>query len=196
MVEGRKDSGAVEQVFDSARLIMEENAPRSNVITESLIMKPGALATLSLVGAVFFFLAGPTTVQGSFPKELSSGELISTVAKSRGTVTVLNFWASWCSSCKKEIPALSTLRERYTPDELTLIGVSLDQNLKALSRFLQEQQFGYTIYRGGPDVNSAFQITGIPKTLIYGPQGKLEFEQFGYVPLKTLRKVVDRLLNE
>jgi len=159
-------------------------------------MKRGAFAALPLLVAVFFVLSGPATVQGSFPKELSSGELISAVAKSRGTVTVLNFWASWCSSCKKEIPALSILRERYTADELTLIGVSLDQNLKALSRFLQEHEFDYKVYRGGPDVNAAFQITGIPKTLIYGPQGKLEFEQFGYVPLQTLRKVVNRLLNE
>lgn len=88
------------------------------------------------------------------------------------------------------------MRDRYSPEELTLIGVSLDQNLKALSRFLQTHQLSYQVYRAGPDVNAAFGITGIPKTLIYGPQGKLEFDQFGYVPLNTLRKVVDRLLDE
>ena len=133
---------------------------------------------------------------GSFPNEISSQELISAVAQSRGRVTVVNFWASWCSSCKKEIPELSGLRDRYSPQELTLIGVSLDRNLKVLSRFLQKYQLSYAVYRAGPDVNAAFGITGIPKTLIYGPEGKLEFDQFGYVPLNTLRKVVDRLLDE
>ncbi len=153
-----------------------------------------AAAPLLLVTVFLLAVANPAA--GSFPNEISSQELISAVAKSRGRVTVVNFWASWCSSCKKEIPELSSMRDRYSPEELTLIGVSLDQNLKALSRFLQTHQLSYQVYRAGPDVNAAFGITGIPKTLIYGPQGKLEFDQFGYVPLNTLRKVVDRLLDE
>ena len=153
-----------------------------------------AAAPLLLTTAFLLAVANPAA--GSFPIEVSSQELISAVAQSRGRVTVVNFWASWCSSCKKEIPELSSLRDRYSPEELTLIAVSLDQNLKALSRFLQTHHLSYQVYRAGPDVNAAFGITGIPKTLIYGPKGKLEFDQFGYVPLNTLRKVVDRLLDE
>lgn len=151
---------------------------------------------ITAVSILLVMAAGATPATGAFPSELSSQDLISAVAQSRGKVTVLNFWASWCSSCKREIPELSTLRDRYTQDELTLIGVSVDQNLNALSRFLQKVQFGYQVYRAGPDVNAAFQISGIPKTLIYGPQGKLEFERFGYIDLETLREVVDRLLSE
>lgn len=64
-------------------------------------------------------------------------ELMEFVLDSQGTVTVVNFWATWCGPCIRELPGLAELRRDIPREDMTLVGVSLDFDPAQLERFLQ-----------------------------------------------------------
>lgn len=118
------------------------------------------------------------------------------VAQSRGKVILLHFWATWCPACLREMSVLSELREDYPRESLILLGVSMDDSQGALSRVLKEQEPGYPVYLAGRGVASSFQVSGVPKTVIYNQRGRKVHSTHGFVPAKELRGIVDRFLDD
>src|SRR5262249_54782852 len=71
-------------------------------------------------------VAGPTLDGGHFD-----------VARHRGQVVLVDFWATWCPPCVAELPSLRALHQKYRADGLQVISVSLDTDRAALARFLK-----------------------------------------------------------
>jgi thiol-disulfide isomerase/thioredoxin len=61
----------------------------------------------------------------------------------RGRLVLLDFWASWCAPCRKDLPKLKELQEQYAEKGLVIIGISLDKNRDALTRYLDSKQVGW-----------------------------------------------------
>lgn len=141
------------------------------------------LITLLLV--LFFFGLG---FSQSLPRQITTQDLIAAIAKHRGKAVLVNFWASWCPACRKELPELISLRKAFSGEELVVIGISLDQNPNALQRFMKKMPFNYPVFRGGGDLVNDFKLVGIPKTLIFDRQGQMVFSRFGYQSEKVLKK--------
>ncbi|MBT6144069.1 MAG: TlpA family protein disulfide reductase [Gemmatimonadetes bacterium] len=82
----------------------------------------------------------------------------------KGDVLILNFWATWCTPCLKEIPELKKID---AASDVQIVGIALDQDgRKAVSRFVERHGMEYTILLGNDDVFQRFQGFGIPYTLI------------------------------
>ncbi|HEY8669912.1 MAG TPA: TlpA disulfide reductase family protein, partial [Terriglobales bacterium] len=91
----------------------------------------------------------------------------------RGKVVLLNFWATWCPPCRKEMPDLETLYQRFAPQGLVILGIS-DEEAGKVKPFIEQQKISYPVLLDpGRKVNEQFQIDGIPKTFIYDREGKI-----------------------
>jgi peroxiredoxin len=81
-----------------------------------------------------------------------------------GSVVVLNFWATWCSPCLKEIPAL---RQVAASSDAKVVGIALDEDgLKAVKPFVDRYGINYTVLLGDQDLFRQFNGFGIPYTLV------------------------------
>ncbi|MCF8030525.1 MAG: TlpA family protein disulfide reductase [Desulfohalobiaceae bacterium] len=117
------------------------------------------------------------------------------IAHARGKLVLINFWATWCSSCRKEIEVLSRLCGEYPEKSVILLGVSMDDSAGSLSRFLSKQEINYPVYMAGRGVASSFSVSGVPKTVIYNREGRKVYSKHGFLPARELRRILDRILQ-
>ena len=108
----------------------------------------------------------------------------------RGKVVLLNFWATWCPPCRKEMPDLETLNQRFGPKGLVILGIS-DEDAATVSAFIAQHQVTYPILLDpGRKVNDQFQIEGIPKTFIYNRDGKIVSQS---IDMRTQKQFLEML---
>lgn len=110
-----------------------------------------------------------------------AGDSVS-LASQRGTVVLLNVWATWCHPCRAEIPELRAIRERYKPRGFELIGVSVDAQGADddIRQFMKEFGMVYPIWRD-PDerVSTQFLVVGVPATFLIDRNGILRWRKTG-----------------
>jgi len=116
----------------------------------------------------------------------------------RGSVVVINFWASWCESCKPEAKDLQAAYQLYkSRGDVLFLGVDyVDTEPEALA-YLEE--FGIT-YPNGPDlrteISQAFRIRGVPETFIIDQEGIITHLQIGpFRSLEDILATIDPLLD-
>jgi peroxiredoxin len=96
-----------------------------------------------------------------------------TLKELRGKVVVVNFWATWCPPCRKEMPDLEALYKQFKEQGLVILAIS-DEDESKVKPFIAEQKVTYPILLDpGRKVNELFEIEGIPKTFVYDRSGKL-----------------------
>jgi cytochrome c biogenesis protein CcmG/thiol:disulfide interchange protein DsbE len=115
----------------------------------------------------------------------------------KGKVMVLNFWATWCTPCRAEIPAFVKLREQYHDRGFEIIGVSLDEDAtEAVARFAKNLKINYPIAMGNPEIVQAYgPIESIPMTFIIDRQGRLYGFIRGMVAHDQFEKIITPLLE-
>ena len=92
----------------------------------------------------------------------------------RGKVVLLDFWATWCTGCKKEIPWFSEFQKTYGPKGFAVVGVSMDQEgWKALRPFLAEHQIPYRMLLGDEATSKRYGIESLPDTFLIDRKGKI-----------------------
>jgi peroxiredoxin len=91
----------------------------------------------------------------------------------RGKVVLVNFWATWCPPCRKEMPDLEGLYEKFKAQGFLVLAIS-DEDAGTVNKFLAERNITYPVLLDpGRKVNEEFQIEGIPKSFVYDREGKL-----------------------
>lgn len=91
----------------------------------------------------------------------------------RGKVVLVNFWATWCQPCRREMPDLDTLYKRFKDQGFVILGIS-DEASPKVNQLLAELKVSYPILLDpGRKVNELFRIDGIPKNFVYDRDGKL-----------------------
>jgi peroxiredoxin len=113
-----------------------------------------------------------------------------TLKEQHGKVVVLNFWATWCPPCRKEMPDLETLYQQFKDQGLLILAIS-DEDAGKVKPFIAQQKVTYPILLD-PDrkVNDLFQIEGIPKTFVYDRNGKLVAQS---IDMRTRRQFLEML---
>ena len=95
------------------------------------------------------------------------------MAEHRGTVIVLNFWASWCLECRSEMPVLERLQREFSSRGLAIIGVNARENKEAVRRYAKELglTFPLVLDREGK-INALYGVIGLPTTFVVGRDGR------------------------
>jgi peroxiredoxin len=115
-----------------------------------------------------------SVVVGSQAPGFSLMSLDGTTVKStafKGTVVVLNFWATWCQPCMSEIPEL---KQVAASSQAKVIGIALDQEgVKTIKPFVASNNINYTVLVGDEEVFQRFNGVGIPYTLVLDPSQRI-----------------------
>ena len=91
----------------------------------------------------------------------------------RGKVVLVNFWATWCPPCRKEMPDLEALHERFESKGFVILAIS-DEEQDKVKPFIADYKITYPVLLDpGRKVNDLFQVDGIPKSFVYDRNGKL-----------------------
>ena len=97
-----------------------------------------------------------------------------------GQVVVLNFWASWCPPCRRELPRLGRLQQQLSGTATRVIAVSIDDDADNARRFCRAQGIGFTVAHDGPDgLARALDLKHIPCTLIMDRAGNVAYTTSG-----------------
>lgn len=98
-----------------------------------------------------------------------------TLSQNQGHVTLMQFWASWCPFCRKDLPRVKELFAKYQDKGLRLVTVSIDQDLDALKKFVQEEQLAYPVIpaatnKGLPEL---YESQGVPGYYLIDAKGTI-----------------------
>jgi thiol-disulfide isomerase/thioredoxin len=122
-----------------------------------------------------------------------------------GKVVVVNFWATWCHPCEKEIPDLSRAYDKYKAQGVVFLGVMADQpspDAQALLNFQSDHEMTYPVVRVNPELLQSFDYPeNLPTTFVFdrsGPRVDVDHNQrffhLGAITEKRLSSVLDSLV--
>ena len=122
------------------------------------------------------------------------------LAQWRGRVLVLNFWATWCPPCLKEIPAFIELQRRYGARGLQFVGIALDQ-VEAVRPFIADHRLNYPVLVGDQDVARLMMglgndIGGLPYTVVIGRDGTVLTRHQGEWAAEAAAAVFEDVLGQ
>ncbi len=101
----------------------------------------------------------------------------------RGSVVVLNLWATWCPPCLAEMPVLNTLARDFEARGVVVLGVAGDDDPEAVRRFVAEQKVDFDVLLDpGGAVGTQYGITGYPETFLVDREGRVREKYIGPLP--------------
>jgi len=125
-----------------------------------------------------------------------SGEEI-TFDDLKGKVVFLNFWATWCAPCRREIPDFISFQEKYGGDDFTIIGVSLDEEgFEVVKPYAEEMGINYPLvvdeYGLGDELGGIFAV---PTTYFVNEKGDIVGRKIGYFPEEEMKEQIKNMLD-
>ncbi len=119
-----------------------------------------------------------------------------TIQAHHGHILIVNFFATWCEPCRKELPDIISLSKEYASKGVDVIGISLDKNgTRVLRSFLERLKFPYPIYLGNQALMDTLKIQAIPMTYFYDRKGTRVKTLLGIVGRKRLSSLIKALLK-
>lgn len=116
-----------------------------------------------------------------------------------GNVVMLNFWASWCGPCRKEMPLLNELHKKYEALGFVILGVNVEQELKLAKSFLADTPVDFPIlFDSSNKVSKAYDVIAMPTTIMIDRNGQVRYLHKGYKAgdEKKYKKMVKKLIRE
>lgn len=99
----------------------------------------------------------------------------------RGKVVYLDFWASWCTPCRRSFPWLNGLAHEYARRDLVVIGVNVDQAHPLAEKFLQDTPAEFPIiFDPQGDIASSFRVIGMPSAVLIDRSGHVRYQHVGF----------------
>ena len=113
----------------------------------------------------------------------------------RGKYVVLDFWATWCPDCRKDVPKMKELYGKFASDNIIFIGVSFDKNDEVWMKYIRENGMEWLQHReqkpkNESQVSKDYHVKWIPSIYVIGPDGKI---MLGTVMIEKLEKLLETI---
>ena len=138
----------------------------------------GVAIAVAVVAFSFAFLPAPAPV--GKPLDIKFTAIDGTpfdLAQFRGKVVLVDFWATWCSSCQEEIPYERAAYQKYHSRGFEIVGISLDEDKPALLKFTREKGMVWPQYYDGKGwdnaISTSFGIKSLPAMWLVNKEGIL-----------------------
>jgi cytochrome c biogenesis protein CcmG/thiol:disulfide interchange protein DsbE len=120
-----------------------------------------------------------------------------TLSSYRGRVILLDFWATWCTGCKVEIPWFVEFDKKYRSRGLMTIGAAMDEEgTTFVLPYLREHPIAYPVVPGYPSLMKPYEITALPVTLLIDKAGRIADMHAGIVDKTAWEQEIQNLLRE
>ena len=119
------------------------------------------------------------------------------LADYKGKVILLDFWATWCGPCKIEIPWFVEFQNKYGPQGLQVVGVSVDDTVEMLRPYVKDLKMNYPVLLGlhHDDIQDAYgPLWGIPVTTIISRDARICAKHSGISSKENIEKEIKSLL--
>lgn len=116
-----------------------------------------------------------------------------------GEVVVINFWATWCGSCRQQMPLLDELYGKYRRAGLVLFSINIDENRDQAQEMARTLKVSYPVlFDERKEVSKSYQVNTMPLTVLIGRDGSVRYVSEGYKPGYEERyaQKLRELLNE
>lgn len=166
----------------------------------------GTLLVVALVGVSGAFQSESTSARvtakdssdeaPNFALKTLDGEVFR-LEEHRGEVVVLNFWATWCPPCRREIPDFVSLQQDLGDRGLQFVGVALERSAgpKKVRAFAEQMNINYPIGLGDGSIADKYGgVRGLPMTFVIGPEGNIRKRIPGMTTKDLLRPLLEALL--
>jgi cytochrome c biogenesis protein CcmG, thiol:disulfide interchange protein DsbE len=121
-----------------------------------------------------------------------------TINNLQGKVVLIIYWATWCGPCKREVPALNELYDRYRQKEVVFLAVSQDEERATVEDFLRTDKVGqtikYPIIYGAPYTKIFGRMNAIPTLLLLDKQGNTVGKHEGTAPAEVIAQAIEKYL--
>lgn len=108
----------------------------------------------------------------------------------QGKVVLVNFWATWCPPCRKEMPDLDALYDKFKDQGFVVLAIS-DEEVAKVAPFIGDRKISYPVLLDpGRKVNDLFIVEGIPKSFVYDRSGKMVAQS---IDMRTRSQFVEML---
>ena len=155
------------------------------------------IVLITLAAGVFSACRGgdSTGLASDFALTSPDGKTV-TLSSKKGRVVLLNFWATWCDSCKDEIPALQELSGSALGSRFELLSVSVDDDpVKAVPPFAAKYGLKFPILYADRKTLDAYAVRMLPTTFLIAPDGGIVRRYVGPLDLRAVENDILSLLN-
>ena len=136
----------------------------------------GLLAIVGIIAFQFQESEDQTILMSDFTLEDINGDTVS-INEFKGKKTLINFWATWCRPCRKEMPMLNSVYLSQDPSEFSVVGIAIDKQDKVI-QFVAELGIDFPIMIGQSEAYDIMKTLGnealtLPYTILIDEEGKL-----------------------
>jgi len=160
------------------------------IAAAALVLAAAAPASAELAKAAARKLANDFSLPGRDGKPVKLSSL-------KGKVVLLDFWATWCTGCKVEIPWFIEFDKAYRAQGLAAVGVSMDdEGWKTIEPYLKAHPISYPVVAGNVDAAGPYGISALPVTVLIDRAGRVAARHVGVVDKKQFEAELKQLLAE
>ncbi len=117
----------------------------------------------------------------------------------RGQVVLINFWATWCGPCRKEMPLLEQIQKKYAPLGFTMLGINVEEDTTQMEAFLGDVPVTFPVLLDPANrISKLYDVAAMPSTVIIDRKGQVRYIHQGWQPGDESRyqDVIRQLIRE
>ena len=133
------------------------------------------------------------------PDTEPAGEATVSLADLEGKVVLIDFWATYCGPCKRQMPVLERLHSTMDPEKFAVLSVNIDKGRnqeKLVASYIKKAGYTFPIALDDGKTRRAFKVKSIPTMVLVSPKGEVGFVHTGLMSERRLRKKITALMGD